>query len=505
MNSYLLFALALIPIIFLIVSLGVYNRPAYKAGLWSVVIAGVLALAVFDMTPMGIVTAILEGAALAIWPIMIVIVAAIFTYNLAQHTKSMDIINKMLSSISTDKRIQVLILAWGFGGFLEAVAGYGTAVALPASILAALGFNPLFAAVISLIANTVPTAFGAVGIPVSTLAQVTGLEVTTLSYIIVLQLTLFIIVIPFILVLMTGGSWKSLKGVTGITLASGLAFAIPQIFVANYLGAELPALVGSLASMAVTIGMALIFHKDKQAKTKEVVTVAEGFKAWLPYLLILIFILITSPLVPPVYEFVSHIKSSVTIYQGPGAAVTTFKWVGTPGVLIIFAAIIGSLVQGATLKEIASVFIKTVKQLTKSALTVIAIVSLAKIMGYSGMIVSIATVLVMVTGSFYPFFAPMLGTLGTFVTGSDTSSNILFGPLQIEVAEAIGVDPYWLAAANTSGATGGKMISPQSIAVATSATGLIGQEGTIFKSTVKFCLGYVFVLGILVYVGSLFI
>ncbi|PXW92939.1 lactate permease [Streptohalobacillus salinus] len=505
MNIYLLFALALIPIIFLIVSLGVYNRPAYKAGIWSVIIASVLALVVFDMTPFGIFTAILEGAALAIWPIMIVIVAAIFTYNLAQHTKSMDIINKMLSSISTDKRIQVLILAWGFGGFLEAVAGYGTAVALPASILAALGFNPLFAAVISLIANTVPTAFGAVGIPVSTLAQVTGLEVTTLSYTIVLQLTLFIIVIPFLLVMMTGGSWKSLKGVTGITLASGIAFALPQIFVAKYLGAELPALVGSLASMAVTIGMALIFHKDKKAKTKEVVTASEGFKAWLPYLLILIFILITSPLFPPIYEFVSHIKTSVTIYQGPGAAVTTFKWVGTPGVLIILAALIGSLVQGATLKEIAAVFVKTLKQLTKSAVTVIAIVSLAKIMGYSGMIVSIATVLVMVTGSFYPFFAPMLGTLGTFVTGSDTSSNILFGPLQIEVAESIGVDPYWLAAANTSGATGGKMISPQSIAVATSATGLIGQEGTIFKSTVKFCLGYVVVLGILVYVGSLFI
>lgn len=505
MNDYVLFLFALIPIVFLILALGVFNSPAYKAGMWSVLIASGLAFFFFDMTPFGIVTAIIEGAALGIWPIMIVIIAAIFTYNLAQHTKSMDTINKMLSSISTDKRIQVLILAWGFGGFLEAVAGYGTAVALPASILAALGFNPLFAAIISLVANTVPTAFGAVGIPVSTLAQVTGLEVTTLSYTIVLQLTLFIIIIPFILVIMTGRSIKALKGVVGISLASGIAFAIPQIFVAKYLGAELPALVGSLFSMATTIGMALVFHKDKKAENPEVVSASEGFKAWLPYILILAFILITSPLVPAVYDFVSHIKTTVTIYQGPGAEASTFKWVGTPGVLIILAAVIGSLIQGATLKDIINVFFSTVKQLSKSALTVVAIVALAKIMGYSGMITSIATVFVLVTGSFYPFFAPMLGTLGTFVTGSDTSSNILFGPLQIEVANSIGVDSYWLAAANTSGATGGKMISPQSIAVATSATGLIGQEGKIFNSTLKFCLGYVVFLGILVYVGSLFI
>lgn len=505
MNNYVLFVLALIPIVFLILALGVFNRPAYKAGLWSVLIASGLAFFFFDMTPIGIVTAILEGAALGIWPIMIVIIAAIFTYNLAQHTKSMDTINKMLSSITTDKRIQVLILAWGFGGFLEAVAGYGTAVALPASILAALGFNPLFAAIISLVANTVPTAFGAVGIPVSTLAQVTGLDVTTLSYMIVLQLTPFIIIIPFLLVVMTGRSFKALKGVVGITLASGIAFAVPQIFVAQYLGAELPALVGSLFSMAVTISMALIFHKDKKAKEPDVVSLTEGVKAWLPYILILVFILLTSPLFPAIYDFVSQLQTTVIIYQGPGAAASTFKWIGTPGVLIIFAAVIGSLIQGATVKDIVKVFIQTVKQLSKSALTVVAIVALAKIMGYSGMITAIATVFVLATGSFYPFFAPMLGTLGTFVTGSDTSSNILFGPLQIEVANSIGVNDYWLAAANTSGATGGKMISPQSIAVATSATGLIGQEGKIFTSTLKFCLGYVVFLGILVYVGSLFI
>ncbi|GEN55669.1 L-lactate permease [Halolactibacillus alkaliphilus] len=505
MNNYVLFVLALIPIVFLILALGVFNRPAYKAGLWSVLIASGLAFFFFDMTPIGIVTAILEGAALGIWPIMIVIIAAIFTYNLAQHTKSMDTINKMLSSITTDKRIQVLILAWGFGGFLEAVAGYGTAVALPASILAALGFNPLFAAIISLVANTVPTAFGAVGIPVSTLAQVTGLDVTTLSYMIVLQLTPFIIIIPFLLVVMTGRSFKALKGVVGITLASGIAFAVPQIFVAQYLGAELPALVGSLFSMAVTISMALIFHKDKKAKEPDVVSLTEGVKAWLPYILILVFILLTSPLFPAIYDFVSQIQTTMTIYQGPGATASTFKWIGTPGVLIIFAAVIGSLIQGATVKDIVKVFIQTVKQLSKSALTVVAIVALAKIMGYSGMITAIATVFVLATGSFYPFFAPMLGTLGTFVTGSDTSSNILFGPLQIEVANSIGVNDYWLAAANTSGATGGKMISPQSIAVATSATGLIGQEGKIFTSTLKFCLGYVVFLGILVYVGSLFI
>ncbi|QZY53743.1 L-lactate permease [Crassaminicella profunda] len=507
MNSYLLFILALAPILWLMISLGVLRLPAHKTCTVTMFSTLVLAVFVWKMPFMTAITAAVEGAAIGLWPIMIVIIAAIFTYNLAVHTKSMDIIKKMLSSITTDNRVQVLILAWGFGGFLEAVAGYGTAVAIPASILASLGFNPLFAAVICLVANTVPTAFGAVGIPVTTLAKVTGLDVSLLSYNIVLQLAAFIVIIPFILVIMTTRSIKGLKGVVGITLASGLAFALPQIVVAKTLGAELPALIGSICSMATTILWAKVFLKGDEGKTSKEnsITAKEGVLAWLPYILIFTFVIISSPLFPGVNEALIHIKSSFKIYIGEGAKSTTFKWIATPGVLIIFATLIGGKIQGASFSEMMKVFIATIKQLTKSTITVVAIVAMAKIMGYSGMITSIALVLVKITGKFFPIISPIIGTLGTFVTGSDTSSNILFGVLQKEVANSIGVNPYWLAAANTAGATAGKMISPQSIAVATSATGMIGSEGKIFNSTVKFCIGYVLVLGIVVYFGSFFI
>ncbi|SKA93103.1 lactate permease [Caloramator quimbayensis] len=501
MNSFVLFLIAIIPIVWLMVSLGVLKMPAYKTCTATLILTVILSIFVWKMPAFNSLSAVLEGIALGLWPISIVIISAIFTYNLALHTKSMETIKKMLSSITTDKRIQVLILAWGFGGFLEAVAGYGTAVAIPASILSAMGFEPIFAAVICLIANTVPTAFGAVGIPVTTLSKVANLNVGTLSYAVSLQLLIFIILIPLVLIIITTRSIKGLKGVVGISLLSGISFGIPQVFAAKYLGAELPALLGSICSMAVTIFIAKKFHSS-DAKKESGVSFKEGFLAWLPYILVSIFIIATSPLFIGISNALGHIKTSIVIYKGEGAQPFVFKWIATPGVLIIIAAVIGGLIQGAKLGEIVKVFNKTLNQLTKSTITVLAIVALAKVMGYSGMITSIAKVLVSSTGRFYPLISPIIGALGTFVTGSDTSSNVLFGALQTEVAKSIGVNPYILAAANTSGATAGKMISPQSIAVATSATGLIGSEGKIFNSTVKFCLGYVIILGILVYILS---
>ncbi len=505
MDTILLFAIAIVPIVWLITALGFLKLPAMHACLGALAGTAVLSLLVWKMSALTMLSAVFEGIALALWPIMLVIIAAIFAYNLSIHTKSMETIKKMLSGISSDRRIQVLILAWGFGGFLEAVAGYGTAVAIPAGILAALGFQPVFAAVICLIANTVPTAFGAVGIPVTTLAKVTGLDVMPLSYTIGLQLLLFIVIIPFALVIITTKSFKGLKGVVGITLASGVAFAVPQMLAAKYLGAELPALLGSICSMGVTILLAKYFYKDKQNSAPSGISLKQGVIAWIPYILVFVFIILTSPLFPAVSEFLGQVKTSVVLYLGEGASPSVFKWIATPGTLMILAAVLGGLIQGARLKEIVKVFGKTLKQLWRSTVTVMSIVAMAKVMGYSGMITSIAVVLVKVTGAYFPFIAPAIGSLGTFLTGSDTSSNVLFGSLQVEVAKSTGVDPYWLAAANTSGATAGKMISPQSIAVATSATGLVGSEGKIFIQSLKFCLGYVVVLGVLVLVGSWFI
>ncbi|WP_250674165.1 L-lactate permease [Paraclostridium ghonii] len=520
MNEYVLFFIAIVPIVWLIISLGGMKHPAHKTCFFTAVLTFFIAIVFWKMPLVDAVTASIEGIALAIWPILLVIVAALFTYNLAVETKSMDTMKIMLSSITTDERIQVLILAWGFGGFLEAVAGYGTAVAIPASILASIGFNPVFAAIICLIANTVPTAFGAIGIPVTTLAAVTGLDVVKLSYIISIQLAPFIIIIPFLLVTLTKRSFKAIKGVFWITLISGIAFAIPQIFIAKYLGAELPTLVGSLCSMLTTILMAKFMNKkdENQNKNQNVqydsnsgvmsqskISFKEGLLVWLPYILLCILILIASPLFPTINEFLAKFSSKIQIYSGEEAKPVYFMWINTPGMMIIISTFIAGLVQRVKISTMVDVFIRTLKQLTKSFITITSIVAISKIMSYSTMTSSISFGLCAITGSFYPIISPLLGAVGTFVTGSDTSANILFGSLQLEAAKSLEISPYWIVAANTAGATAGKMISPQSIAIATSATGLIGKEGKIFSSTAKFCLGYVLILGVLVYLGSNFI
>jgi len=502
MNNYILFFIALIPIVWLIVSLGVLKIPGHKACPIALAVTIVLSILVWKMPVVDSLTAALEGAAMAIWPIMLVIVAAVFTYNLATYTGGMEIIKKMMTSISTDQRILVLILAWGFGGFLEAIAGFGTAVAIPASILAALGFNPVFAAIICLIANTTPTAFGAIGLPVSTLAQVTGLNVTDLSFTVTLQLFIMIIVVPFILVMLTGKGFKSLKGVFFITLMAGLSFALPQIFVAKYLGAELPAIVGSVTCMAVVITMAKIFYKDTAAKDAKKIELKTAFMAWLPFILVFVIIILCSPLFPAINGALAQVKTTIQIYTGPHGKPFTFLWLSTPGTLIIIATYLAGLIQGVKFGQISKVLGNTMKQMSKSAITIMAIVGLAKVMGYSGMIGVTAQILVLITGSYYPLIAPLIGALGTFVTGSDTSANVLFGGLQVEAAKSIGMSPYWLAAANTAGATAGKMISPQSIAVATAATGIIGSEGKILSTTIKFCALYVVIIGIVVYFGE---
>lgn len=502
MNDYMLFAIAMIPVLWLIVSLGVLKMPAHKTCSFTVILTLAIAIICWRMKFIDGITATVEGMAIALWPILLVIVAALFTYNLAVETKTMDVIKKMLSSITTDKRIQVLILAWGFGGFLEAVAGYGTAVAIPASILASLGFNPLFAAVICLLANTVPTAFGALGIPVTTLATVTGLEVVHLSYVTSIQLAGFIVLIPFLLVILTEKSIKALKGVVGITLISGITFAVPQVFIAKYLGADLPALVASICSMACTILMAKAMNKEKVETKEDKIGLKEGVLAWLPYILLCGLILIASPLVPSINSLLAKASSNIHIYTGDATSTTAFSWINTPGMMILIATFIAGLIQKLKFTYMLDVLKRTVIQLKTSFITIMSIVAISKIMSHSGMTSSISFGLCAITGSFYPLIAPLLGAIGTFVTGSDTSANILFGALQTEAAKSLSIDPYWIAAANTAGATAGKMISPQSIAIATSATGLIGSEGKILSTTVKYCLGYVIILGLIVYFGG---
>lgn len=504
----------------LLISLGFFKLPAYKACTIGLSLSFILAVTVFQMPYALALRAALEGAVLALLPILWVIFAAFYTYNISLKTGAMDRIKNFMSNVSGDRRIQALTIAWGFGGFLESVAGFGTAVAIPASILIALGFEPFFAAIICLLANTIAVAFGVVGIPVTTLAKITELPIMPLSINIALQLAPFVLLVPFLMVFTITKNLAGCKGIWLTTLMAGLSFTIAQYAVAKYIGPELPAIIGSIVSFITIILSVKLFppreewrfpHEEATLTSKiynlffphmdeSTGNIKQQLIAWSPYALLLILVLGSSKLIPPVNNLLSQGKSAFLIYNGEGGKPLYVDWILTPGTLIMISAILGGLIQGASCQKLATIFGETLIQLKKTAVTVISIVSMAKILGYSGMVGFIAVALAGSTGSFYPLVSPLIGALGTFITGSDTSSNVLFGLLQKNVATQIGSDPAWIAAANTSGACAGKLISPQSIAIAATATGLMGREGDILNVTIKYVCGFIIALGIIIYI-----
>jgi lactate permease len=501
--------LAFLPLLWLLVSLGQLKMAAYRASLIALGLTLIIAFFTFRMPVVPLFQASLEGLMLAIFPILWVVVAALFLYNVTVANGSMERIKLMLAGISPDRRVQGLLLAFSFGGFLEAVAGFGTAVAIPAGILSAIGFNPLLAATVCLIANTIPVAFGVLGIPIITLAQVTSLPVRALSIHTAVQLFPFAIFLPLVLVWVVTRSLKNLKGVAGLSLAAGIAFAVGQTLTTIFAGPELAAVVGSLASLLVIVLWVRwrpvkniwLFpgEPESPARLQTGLPASQALVAWAPYLLVLLFILITRFV--PGLDFLNQHPFLVKqqFYFGPGGKAQIFQLATGSGTVLFVSAILGGLIQGTSIIKIFRVLAHTVKQLSKTIITVLAIVALAKVMGYSGMVNTIAVALSAVSGGFYPFIAPLIGALGTFLTGSDTSSNVLFGALQKQTALQLHINPEWITAANASGATAGKMISPQSISIATAATGLSGAEGKILNTTLKYCLVYVILMGVLVF------
>lgn len=339
---------------------------------------------------------------------------------------------------------------------------------------------------ICLIANTTPTAFGAVGLPVITLSNVTGLAAKPLSFIITLQLVFLVTIIPFVLVVLTGDSLKALKGVGLITLMSGLSFALPQIVIAKYVGPELPTIVGSIVCLAVTILLAkLQKNKTRSSVQIEKHSTTEILRACSPFILVFVFVILASSLFPAINHALSSVKSSWVIYTGKGAQPFVFNWLSSPGTLILVASFIGGFIQGESLTELFKILWKVIAGLWKTVITICSIVALAKVMGYSGMTSSLAVTLVKIMGPVYPLIAPLIGALGTFITGSDTSANVLFGDLQLSAAKALGANANWVVGSNMVGATAGKMISPQSIAIASASINKEGSEGVILKKMLK--------------------
>lgn len=502
-------SLAVIPVVLLIILLGVMKVSGDKSAAITLLATVIIAIAGFNFPLVDTGLSVWYGILKAIFPILIIIIMAIFSYQVLVLTKKMEIIKSQFTSISSDKCVQVLLLTWGFGGLLEGMAGFGTAVAIPAAILISLGFQPIFSAVVSLIANSVATGFGAVGIPVIVLGQQAGVEsIQTLSTQIVWQLSPLMFIIPFILLFMTDSRMKSVpKHILLSVIVGGVSLAV-QYIAARYMGPETPAILGSIASIITIMIYAKIVEskKDKENnKKKEQISTSQALKAWSLYGLILLFVILTSPILPfkePLKEIISttwtfDIFDANT--QGIMARSISIYWLVDTGVLLFLGSMLGGLIQGATLGSLFKLLGRVIKLQYKTVITVCSLIALSSVMDFSGMIAILGLALAYLTGSLYPLFAPTVGCLGTFLTGSDTSSNILFGKLQASVAHATGADPSWLAAANTAGATGGKIISPQSIAVATSSCGLQGQEGAIMKKAIPFALMYIAVAGLMVY------
>ena len=492
---------ASIPILVLIVLMGVFKVAGDKSSIITLLITAFLAILAFHSPVPDTVNSFLYGMLKALVPILFIILMAIYSYNVLLQTKKIEVLKQQFSSISTDKSVQVLLITWGFGGLLEGLAGFGTAVAIPAAILISLGFRPVFSALVSLIDNSVPTAFGAVGVPVIVLAQETGLPVIPLSTAVVLQLSVLMLLVPLVITFLADPRMKALPKNLLLSLLVGGVSLATQYLAARYIGAETPAIVGAIASIIVIVVIGKLTGKGGEKPIPMTYSGGEVFRAWAVYVLIMVLILFTSPLFPAVREMLSGVCSSTMSFMiGGEERKYTIQWLTQGGVLLFIGSFAGGLIQGGRVKDLLVLLWRSVVQLRKTIVTVICLVGFSSIMETSGMINQLAVALSAATGALYPLFAPTIGALGTFLTGSDTSANILFGKLQAGVAGHIGVDPNWLSAANTAGATGGKIISPQSIAIATSACDEQGKEGSILKAALPYALVYVVITGVVVYI-----
>lgn len=499
--------LSLLPILLLFVLMLGCKVAGHKSAFVTLIVALVLALfapqagfAPASFTWHGVGWAAVEGMLKAVFPILLIILMAIYSYNVLLESRQIEIIQQQFTSLTDDRAVLVLLLVWGFGGLLEGMAGFGTAVAIPAAILISLGFKPLFSALVALIANSVPTAFGAVGVPVLTLANEVGATtpeaICDISVKAVLQLSPLMFAIPFVLLTLTDHRRRALGKNLLLALWVGAVSLAVQYLAARHLGAETPAILGSVAAIGAILVYVKLFARRPNAATAERHTAAERLRAWSVYLFILFFILLSGPLVPPVNGFLkTHLVTHVVApfhFQ--------FGWLSNAALMLLLGTVAGGLVQGVSPRRLLLLLGRTAVGLRKTTVTIISLVTLASVMNYSGMIGEMASALAAATGDYYPLFAPLIGAVGTFVTGSDTSSNILFAKLQVNVAHHLGyADPNWLAAANTAGATGGKIISPQSIAIATAACHLPDRDGDILRAALPYALGYILLTGLVVY------
>lgn len=518
-SLYLTAAVALLPIVFFFVALTVLKLKGYMAGLFTLLIAMGVAVLGFGM-PVGMaVSSALYGFAYGLWPIAWIIVTAVFLYKITVKTGQFDIIRSSVISITEDQRLQMLLVGFSFGAFLEGAAGFGAPVAITAALLVGLGFNPLYAAGLCLIANTAPVAFGAMGIPILVAGQVSNLDPFHIGQVAGRQLPILSIIVPFWLVAMMDGM-RGIRQTWPAVLVAGISFAITQFLTANFIGPELPDVTSALVSL-ICLSLFLkkwqpkeIFTfagmKQPEARKDSEYTTGQIMKAWSPFAILTLFVSLWTwkPLKDALDSF-SLIKiewpslhnlvlkaAPIVSEPKPYEAVYKLNLLSAVGTSILLSAIVTIILLRMKPSEAVKTFGETLYELRLSILSIGLVLGFAFVANYSGLSSTLALVLAG-TGVAFPFFSPFLGWLGVFLTGSDTSANALFGSLQASTANQVGISPELAVAANTTGGVTGKMISPQSIAVACAAVGLEGKESDLFRFTVKHSLIFCTFVGLL--------
>ncbi len=501
---------AALPIFTLLYMLAIARKPAWISAVTGVLVAALVALFAYRMPPSLVVSSALYGAAYGLLPIGWIVFTAIFLYRLTVNTGKFEIIKDSIASMTGDRRLQALLIAFAFGAFLEGAAGFGTPVAVASAMLAGLGFEPFFAASICLLANTSPVAFGSIGIPIKTLAGVTGLPVMALSADVGRICAPLALIIPAYLMLVMGGV-RALVAVWPAALLSGVTFAVTQFYISNYKGPDLAAMLAAIVALAV---LALLLKVWKPAgaaaSTPHRHSFGEVFLAWSPYLTLVVFVLLwgntdvkkfldqgtTIFPWPGLHNLVQRLPPVVK-KPGPYAAMYTFNAFSAAGTSCLFATLVSAMILRASPRIVLKSLGDTARQLAFPLLTISSVVGLAYLMNYSGATTTLALV-VAGTGKAFPFFSPLLGWLGVFLTGSDTSANALFGPLQEITSVKLGLNQVLMAAANSGGGVVGKMISVQSIAVAAAATGMKSkEEGLLFRFTLRHSVFLAIVIGIM--------
>jgi len=534
---------AAIPIIFFFAALAILRIKGHVAGGITLILALLVAIFAYGMpVPQALASAV-YGFAYGLWPIAWIIITAVFLYKVVERTGQLAIIRASVLAITDDQRLQMLLIGFSFGAFLEGAAGFGAPVAITAGLLVGLGVNPLYAAGMCLIANTAPVAFGAMGIPIIVAGQVTGIDAMHIGAMAGRQLPLLSLFVPFWLVFMMDGL-RGIKEVWPGALVAGGSFALTQYFTSNFIGPELPDITSALVSLisltvllkvwqpvcaknaargAVNMGGAAAMTGfggvasgsvggNVGGRTRSPYTPAQTIRAWAPFGILTAIVTVWSlpvfkalfakgPLAWTVIKVHVPYLDQLVIKTAPIVAspkpyealykLDVLSAVGTP---ILLTGLISMVLLGMKPADGMRAFKDTLVELRRPVLSIGLVLAFAFVANYSGMSSTLALLLAG-TGAAFPFFSPVLGWLGVFLTGSDTSSNALFCSLQNTTAHQIGVSDTLMVAANTTGGVTGKMISPQSIAVACAATGLVGRESELFRFTLKHSLLFVVIVG----------